>query len=239
MLLINHADVVNRLLSTWNFPKRLVDAIAMHHLPDEKIIRLAPQRAAEVATLALANRLAHALLLGSSGNNCQYPTEALMRVLDLKADAIKFIEEQIPDQTADIKRAILKSDDGPPHTDCRGRLLKKIHRAIRPLYISANPAMDGHRILLERLRETNDNRRPNVAVVYVPNVRDAEPLFKTLREREGAACILPLPVIVISPSPNVTLDPKLFAGRDHETIPSPFALSRLADAMNTLLLSED
>jgi len=239
MLLINHADVVNRLLNTWNFPKRLVDTIAMHHLPDEKIARLAPQKVGEVATLALANRLAHALLLGSSGNNCQYPTEALVRVLGLKPEAIKFVEEQIPDQTADVKQAILKSDDGPPQTDSRLRLLKKFRRAIRPLYVSANPAIDAYRILLERLRETNDDRRPNVAVLYLANTRDSESLFKTLRERENAGGIKSLPVIVISPSPNLTLDPKLFAGRDHEIVSSPFTLSRLADAMNTLLLSED
>jgi HD-like signal output (HDOD) protein/DNA-binding response OmpR family regulator len=239
MLLINHADVVNRLLNTWNFPRRLVDPIAMHHLPDEKILALAPHRVAEVATLALANRLAHALLLGSSGNNCQNPTEVLVRILDLKPDAITSIQDQIPDQTVDLKRAMLQSNDSPHGSDYRQKLLKKFRRPIRPLYISANPAVDGYRILLERLRETNYDRHPNVAVLYLANTRDKESLFKTLRESENAAGLKPLPIVVISPSPNLTLDPAFFAGRDHEIMPSPFALSRLADAMNTLLLSED
>jgi HD-like signal output (HDOD) protein/DNA-binding response OmpR family regulator len=238
MLLINHADVVNRLLNTWNFPRRLVDPIALHHLSDEKILALAPHRVAEVATLALANRLAHALLLGSSGNNCQNPTEVLVRILDLKPDAIKFIQDQIPDQTIDLKRAMLQSNDTPQGSDYRQKLLKKFRRPIRPLYIGSNPAIDGHQILLERLRETNDDRHPNVAVLYLANTRDKESLFKTLRERENAAGLKPLPIIVISPSPNLMLDPAFFAGRDHEIMPSPFTFSRLADAMNTLLLSE-
>ena len=236
MLLINHADVVNRLLNTWNFPRRLVDPIALHHLPDEKILALAPHRVAEVATLTLANRLAHALLLGSSGNNCQNPTDVLVRILELKPDAVKFIQDQIPDQTADLKRAMLQSSGSPQGSDYRQKLLKKFRRPIRSLYIRANPAIDGHRILLERLRETNDDRRPNVAVLYLANIRDKESLFKILRESENAAGLKPLPIIVISPSPNLTLDPAFFAGHNHEIMPSPFTLSRLADAFNSLVL---
>jgi HD-like signal output (HDOD) protein/DNA-binding response OmpR family regulator len=236
MLLINHAEVVDRLLNNWSFPRRLVEAIAMHHLPDEKILELAPQKAPEVATLVLANRLAHALLLGSSGNNCQYPTEALGRVLELKPDAIKFIEDRIPEQTADVKAAMLKSDNGPPGSDYARRLHKKFRRPMRSVYISANSPVDGHRILLERLGEANSNRRPNVAVLYLADTRDREVLFGTLRERENAAGVKLLPLIIVSPSSNLRLDPKLLAGREYQMIPSPFTLWRLADAFNSLVL---
>lgn len=239
MLLINHADVVDRLLNTWNFPRRLVEAIALHHLPVEKILALAPQRVDNVATLALANRLAHALLLGSSGNDCQYPTEALVEALELKPDAIKFVEDHISEQTADLKHAILKSDDAPPCLDDRQRLLKKLRRPIRPLYISSNPAIDGLRILLDRLTDPNDNHRRNVAILYLVKIRDGESLFAALRERENAEGIKPLPLIIVSPLQNLTLDPRLLAGREFKKMPSPFRLSRLADTANSLLLSDE
>jgi putative nucleotidyltransferase with HDIG domain len=91
MLLINHADVANRLLNAWNFPKRLIEAITMHHLSASEIASLQPQKRSEVGTLVLANQLAHALLLGSSGNNGQNATEELVQLLELKPDAIRRI----------------------------------------------------------------------------------------------------------------------------------------------------
>lgn len=236
MLLINHAEVVDRLLSTWNFPRRLVETIAMHHLSDEKILALSPQKCAAVATLALANRLAHAMLLGSSGNNCQYPTGALAKILELKPEAIKSIEQQIPQQTADLKSAMFERTDAAPRLDFRQRLLKKIHRPVQTLYVSANPAVDGHRLLLEQLGEPSGNGRLNMAAVYLSDMKERDALFAKLREQEKANCVRPLPLIVISPIVNLKLDPKLVGDRECRIVPSPFTLARLADTVNSLLL---
>jgi hypothetical protein len=239
MLLVNHADLTDRLLNAWNFPKRLTDTIAMHHLSIEKIVELAPSKVADVSTLVLADRLAHALLLGSSGNNCQYPTEALVQTLGLKPEAIKLIEAQIPEQTAALKYAMLQSENGPPCAVYRQRLLAKFHSPIRALYVSTNPTIDGYRILMEQLGDPNDDRRPNVAFLYLTDLRDSEALFKNLRERENAAGLKPLPLIVISPLSKLRLEPKITAGREYKIMPSPFSLARLADTVNSLPLSEE
>jgi HD-like signal output (HDOD) protein/CheY-like chemotaxis protein len=236
MLLLNHADLMDRVLDIWRFPRSLAEPIAMHHLSAGNIRSIAPRIVGEACTLALANRYAHALLLGSSGNNCQYPTDEFVEVLQLKAEAITFIEERIPQQTSDMKGAMLESGHGgEPGQDYRQLVLKNFRRPIRALYVSANAATDGFRILFDRLAHTDGPDRPNVAVVHLADIDERESLFKALRERETGAGLEPLPLIVISPLVNPTLEPRLLAGRMCKVMPSPFTLSRLADAVNGLI----
>jgi HD-like signal output (HDOD) protein/CheY-like chemotaxis protein len=233
MLQINHADAVDRLLCAWKFPKSLIQPIAMHHLSAEKIGKLAPEMITEVSTLALANRLAHALLLGSSGNNCQYSTDEFAKVLQLTPEAMAFIEQQIPTQTREMKNAMLQSGACEGCLDYRKIAMGKFRRPIRPIFIGASPETDGHRMLLDRLKDTNEPQRPNIAVMHLPTMNDS--LFGLLAEREKTAGAKPLPLIVLSPTSNLKLEPRLVAGRKYKVVPSPFVLSRLIDAINHLL----
>lgn len=85
MLLLNHADVMDRLLSAWKFPKHMVDPITFHHASAGSVRSAAPARVPEILRLGLANRLAHAMLLGNSGNETIYPTEEYCRALNISA----------------------------------------------------------------------------------------------------------------------------------------------------------
>ncbi len=239
MLLVNHAEIVSRLLGAWSFPRRLIDAISMHHLRTPKIVALPAQKATDVATVVLADRLAHALLLGSSGNSCIYPTEELAKYLALQPDAISLIEHQIPSQTADMKHVMLTGDNTAPRQDYRQRLLAKLQRPFRPFYVSADPVIDAHRILLDRLRQTEENRPENLAVVYLAERTDAQPLFQAIRQRETELCIRPLPVIVLTHPTASPPDRALLGERDHVKITCPFVFGQLADAINRLLLAND
>jgi HD-like signal output (HDOD) protein len=235
MLQINHVDVVDRLLLSWKFPKSLIQPIAMHHLSAEKIAKLAPGMIPEACTLALADRLAHALLLGYSGNDCQYSTHEFARVLELTPDAMKFIEQNIPKQTQDMKDAMLQSEDCEARPEFRQLALKKFNRPVRSLYISTFPEIDGYRILLDQLGDTAGNQSPNVVLMHLTEMKDQDSLFAMLRERENPSQTRPLPLIIISPLPNLKAKSDLLAGRKHKVLPPCFALSRLADTVNSLI----
>ncbi len=236
MLGLNHADLMDRVLNAWKFPKSLIEPIAMHHLSVGNIRVLSPEMVAEASTLALANRLAHALLLGSSGNDCQYATDEFVQFLKLESEAIKFIEKKIPEQTAEVKEAMLQSSNGGAGSDRRELALKQFKRPIRSLYVSTNRALDGYRILFDRLSEPAGNQGPNVAILHLTNMGDRESLFKVLQESESHAKVEALPLVIISPSANLKLEPGLLKGRECRIISSPFTLSRLIDAINTLLV---
>jgi HD-like signal output (HDOD) protein/CheY-like chemotaxis protein len=239
MLLVNHAEIAGRLLGAWNFPRPLIDAIAMHHLPASKIVSMPPQKGADVATLALADRLAHALLLGSSGNSCVYPIEELVKYLPIDPDSVRLIEQQIPSQTADMKHVMLSGDDASATPDFRQRAQAKLQRPLRPFYVSPEPAIDAHRIMLDRLRQMESSRAENLAVVYLAQKADPQALFQAIRQREAELCIRPLPVIVLMHPMGPSLDRALLSSRDHVKIVCPFAFGQLADAVNCLLVTDD
>jgi HD-like signal output (HDOD) protein/DNA-binding response OmpR family regulator len=234
MLGLNHADLMDRVLNAWKFPRSLVEPIAMHHLSVGNIRVLSPEMVDEASTLALANRLAHALLLGSSGNHCQYPTDEFAQFLKLEPGLIQFIEKKIPEQTMDMKYAMLQSGSTDASPDYRASVLNRFHQPIRPLYISANPTFDGYRILFERLAEPAGDEKPNVVILHLADMSDRESLFKTLQENENRAGVDLLPLIIISPFATAKLEPAFLTERTHRSVPSPFALSRLAEAVNSL-----
>jgi HD-like signal output (HDOD) protein len=130
MLLANHAELIEGLLKAWKFPERLIAPIAMHHLSAADIRTRAPDIIDEVCTLALADRFAHALLLGSSGNECQYPTAEFIEVLELQTEAMAYIKEQIPEQVVELKAAMMQSCAPTAPMDYRQIVLKSIRRSI-------------------------------------------------------------------------------------------------------------
>jgi hypothetical protein len=227
------------LLTAWKFPRSLIQPIAMHHLSAEKISRLAPDMVTEVSTLALANRLAHALLLGSSGNHCQYFTHEFAKILELTPDAMIFIEQQIPRQTLDMKNAMLQSGARDGYLEYRQLALENFHRPLRPLYVSTSAETDGYRILLERLKDTAPDERPNIAVMNLKDAIELESLTRQLEEREKRMGIKTLPLIIVSATTRLGPESKILGGRKHEMILAPFTLSRLADATNRLIQSEE
>ena len=77
MLLLNHADVMDRLLTGWKFSKHLIDPIMHHHLSVANARGVIPARRGEILRLGLANRLAHAMLLGDSGNVTIYRPKSM------------------------------------------------------------------------------------------------------------------------------------------------------------------
>lgn len=238
MLLLNHADLMGRFLTAWKFPKALVEPIGLHHLSVGNIRSLAPRMVAEVSTLALANRLAHGLLIGSSGNDTMYSTEEFVRILELKPEDIQRIEEQIPEQTTEIKCAMLRSG-GSDWPDYAQLLLKQFQRPIRPLYVSAAPAFDAYRMLFERLKASGDSGKPNVGIIHIANISEREALTDLMLETEQRIGSDPLPLIVISQYGALKLEPRILSGRMHHLLPSPFTLSRLAETVNKLLPPEE
>jgi putative nucleotidyltransferase with HDIG domain len=237
MLVINHANLIERVLRAWKFPESLIDPIAAHHHSVGAIRKELPRRVFEVCTLALADRLAHALLLGSSANDYQYPTEEIMEALNLAPDTIQLIEDQIVEQAVDMKYAMLQSGSMPQPLDYRQSVLKRLNKAFQPLYLSASAAIDGYRILFTRMKGSDVGHTPNVAVIYLATARSREATLKELRETEEQVGVAPLPVIIISPTTNLKFSPQQLGARQWRIIPSPFALSRFIDTANELIAS--
>jgi len=235
MLLINHADAMDRILHKWKFSKELVNPIALHQLSLGNIRRMAPNALNEVVTLALANRLAHALLLGSSGNLSLYPTEEFVSVLKLKSDIIKRIEEQIPGQTDDIKFSMLACSNQQAWSRLRDELAEQLHQPLRPIHVSAEPEFDALRIFCDRLRDSTEEESPNVGIIHIRRGQERAPLTERFKQAEAEASVEPLPLIILSPKGDIQLEERAMAGRQFELLPFPVSISRIIDAFNKIV----
>ena len=236
MLLINHADAMDRILHTWKFPKELINPIALHQLSLGNIRRMAPRSLNEVTTLALANRLAHALLLGTSGNLTLYPTEEFIDILGLKGDQIKDIEEEIHGQTDDIKITMLAQSKQRIWPRLRDELSDQLNQPLNAIYISAEPDFDCLRIFCDRMQSSTEQEAPNIGIIQIRNPRERVMLTTKYKEAEAKANVEPLPLIILSPKGNIQLEENFMVNRSAGLLPFPISISRFIGEFNKLVL---
>ncbi|TVQ80555.1 MAG: HDOD domain-containing protein, partial [Phycisphaeraceae bacterium] len=239
MLMMDHAEVMDRILRTWQFPKALFNPIVFHHLSAGNIRRTVPQESQEAATLALANCLAHAMLLGSSGNETIYPIEDLCDMLRLDPKQLLAIEREVPDETSDLKFSMLSRSDLGSWTERDAEWADAFGCEFRPLVVSLKPEFDSIRILCERLKDPMQVGKPNIALVRIRNARDRVPVGQALVDAERAAGVENLPVIAISAGGELALEHGLVSKRVNRNMRIPFAMSRLVRTVREVLEEQE
>jgi len=237
MLLANHADVTERLLREWKFDDGLAFPIACHHLNASNIRNSDRDLVRRAQELGLANRLAHAMMLGSSGNDVIYAVEDFTAALRIKPATYQRLLDRVPEETADLRLGMLTGLERnvPPAAERAG---KSIRAPFRPLYVSAVDGLDTYRVAAEKLRSDGDGP-PTAAVVRFTNVRERVMLTTRLREAEHAAKVDPLPLLLISPKANIDLERGAMKGRRAAHIPAPVTLHRLVGALRHVMAEDD
>lgn len=235
MLLYSHADVMDRVLHSWKFPKQLINPIVFHHLSAGNIRRSAPRQIAEVGMLALANRLAHALMLGSSGNESIYPTHDICQMLNIKADIVDAVRGIARDETDKLKFALLATSSTANWPQLRAVHREAIGAPFRPLFISDHAEYDAYRIFCEELADDESGEGPNVGVIHLTSQRERVPVTAAYHAAEEAAGAGRLPLIVLSPAGKVLPERSLLEGRPNEVIATPLVIHRFVEIAKSLL----
>ncbi len=234
-LLLNHADVMDRLLTSWNFPKHLADPIMHHHLSAGSVRGVAPTRMPEILRLGLANRLAHAMLLGTSGNETIYPTEEHCRALNIAPATIRAIEESARQQTDDTKFALMSHTAGIVWPRRSVQLRATLTVPFRPLYVSAAPELDAYRIFCNELAGPESQGPPNLAVMHIAATKERGLLTERLANAERDAGVPGLPLLILSPPGQAAVNDSLVAGRKCKSESTPVSVSRFIATVNSLV----
>jgi hypothetical protein len=235
MLLINHADAMDRILHKWRFPHELINPVAFHHLDLDGIRHMARTTFTEVATLALADKLAHALLLGGSGNDLVFPIGAFAEALGIASDDMLRIEAQTPEETDDMKLALLCHMDHRTWRRTDQVLRERFTRPFFPLTVSTRAAFDPVRMFCQRLAERGANEAPNVAVAYLSAGRDRAALSDALLAAEREAQVEPLPLVLVSNTGQADLDPAAMRGRRAVRLAMPMPIELFIQTVNELM----
>jgi len=236
LLLINHADAMDRVLHAWRFPKDLVNPVALHHLSVGNMRRMAPTTIEEAATLGLANRLAHALLIGSSGNNALYPTEEFAEALRIPETLFDRLLKEIPEGAADIKFAMLSHAKGVgAWTTALDAARDALPEPVRAVHASASPQFDASRLLFRRLEGEAGEATPNLAVVHLRHVRERQRVTQEFLGAERDAGAERLPLLTLSPTGGLQVDDGALRGRRTATLPTTVRLDVLLETIAGLL----
>lgn len=235
LLLMNHAEVMAKILQAWRFPKDLVSPIVFHHAAAADVRSAAPHQGAETLRLGLADRLAHAMMLGSSGNDTIYPTEEHCRLLGVEPAMVRQIEQTARQQTDDTKFALLSSSNGAPWARSVEQHRAALTVPFRPLYVSATPEVDAYRIFCGELAGPTDGEPPNLAVVHIGAPKERAGMPERLAAAEREAGVQGVPVLMLSPGGQFVLDDNTIAGRRSQALSTPTPISRFVAAANGLV----
>lgn len=235
MLLLNHAEGMDRLLHTWNFSKEFIDPVVFHHLSLDNIRQITPHRIDDVATLALANRLCHALMLGNSGNDAIYQIEEFCEVLELDAQVIQLIEQTAHNETETLRLGLISGSNEDSSQNNRDYHRSAITISFRPLFVSFRPQFDAFRIFCDQLADCND-KPPNVGVIHFTDAKECKGVLEEYMAAETKCGVLPLPLIILSPTAQLPNIDKELTGRQTHVLPIPVVIPRFIEAINSALL---
>lgn len=235
LLLLSHADVMERVLQGWNFARELINPIVLHHHSPAEIRDAAPRQQAECLRLGLADRLAHALMLGGSGNEALSPTEDFCRALGLDGEALARVLTGIRQKTDELKLAMLAASSSGAAPPVAERVRSRLRGPLRPVYISAEPRLDAFRHFFDELAGEDDGGAPNLAVARVAAPREQPQVAAALLEAlQDAGAGMP-PLIVLTPEDKPAPADTLWPVPPLATITTPTTVNRLVEAANAAL----
>lgn len=119
--------------------------------------------------MALANRLAHALLLGASGNETIYPVNDLAAMLGLEADRLTRIVHDVRAELLSIHAVLLTHADSADWTDQAERVRGQFRAAPHPLWLHSPNAIEAYRLFFDRVASPDEAQSPNLLVLVLEN----------------------------------------------------------------------
>ncbi|TVQ59201.1 MAG: HDOD domain-containing protein, partial [Phycisphaerales bacterium] len=231
MLLVNHAELMDRVLLRWKFPRMFVNPIAFHHLSPNDARRAAPNQINEVYTVMLADRLAHAMLIGAGACDAVSPTGELAHALGLDAQSLSEIMERSRARAQSMRKSVIAAMGLRPTSDAATLTRARLRDHFRPLFIGAQPGTDAWRCICDALGDKGGDP-PNVIIAHIEHTKDRAALSTSLLHEERAERCEGLPLLILSPNAEYTLREDALAGRRHARLPSTLTLDAFADAVN-------
>jgi HD-like signal output (HDOD) protein/DNA-binding response OmpR family regulator len=197
-LILTHADGIEPMLRSWHLPPELTEPLINHHVTIGNARKISPKRLMDIATVGLANRLCHAMLLGTSGNDVLYPTEPHCRALGLAALDVREMREDVESETALLRRSMLSELGARGAREMVTEVRQRLDRWLTPLCIGPGDAIDPARVFFNRL--SADAETPNLAVIRIDDVRAARTRIDDLIKAEREVGVISLPSVILADS---------------------------------------
>ncbi len=235
MMLLDHCDILGLALERWQFPREFIAPVVNHHRSIHAIKRLRPSERDGAAIVALANRLAHALLLGSSGNEVVYPLDDLVEMLGLAPSQVTKLAATIPSEANGLKAVMLSHASDCNWPDLIADLKQQLTRAFRPLCVSMEPDIDAYRMFCERIAHWDGEGQPTVGIMYLREAAELPALAAAFDSAECKHGLTSMPVILICGKGQVDAGSAWVRARCHVLLKTPVPMTRILTAVEEVL----
>ncbi len=232
---MDHCDILQHILEYWKFPKDLIIPVVHHHKPLQKIRHLMAAYVEPAAIVALANQMAHALLMGSAGNEMIYPLDDLVEMLGLKEEFFAQIEENIPNETTSMKLSLISRSNTDTIQDFVSVVKKRFKMDVSPLFGEIQSWSNSFRMFFKRVFGESGITPPNLGIIYVRNEKEGEKIIQLYEKLERNANCGALPVLIIYGQKDIKLREEFLESHRQVQLLAPVRITTLVEKINHLL----
>lgn len=226
---LSHADATQFLLSKWNMPGSIVEAASLHELPIGKL-RDVRQNRQSVLVVALANRLAHALVAGNGGNARLLQYHDLTSELSLDRGDIEKITAVALQRMTDMEMFYATQSSKHFCNPLAVELAKRVTTLPRIAVIGPNAPVDPFSLFFKQLGWL-ETEQPAVAVIAAHSQLDFTRYLPTLQKLDSTSQRR-VAVIAATYDGSLHVPSEWSHGRQLEAISLPCGYSRLVDAVS-------
>lgn len=230
-----HADVTRAVLEEWRLPRTTIEAAAGHDsIAPDRSQRGAAQVAATV--VALANRIAHAVVLGNSGAPTLLSTARFVDALDIAPAVAAKIARGICDRVNDTELFYACSGSTHLREAFSRELASQVAKPPR-IAVIARRDDDPVRLFCDQMG-WSESERPTVAVVSAAASGDLKAGVAELASLE-ARLQRPLPLVVVRAFPAEAPLPDGLQARPHASVRLPVTYAEFIRTCTTLAESTE
>ncbi len=235
LMLMDHCDILARALERWQFPRDFIVPVVNHHRSVTTLKRLGEQHGERAGVIALSDRLAHALLLGSSGNDVIYPLEELAEFLSITPSLLTEIVGNVVDETRDLKFSMLARTNETTWPDFATQIEDRIGESLRPLYLGSGSDADATYLFVDRIKSINEERPPNLAIGCLRKAHDLSKMIATLEAEERKFTASNTPLLMVTSDHSIQHDQALLRARPSEILRTPMRIATFVRSIKNLM----
>lgn len=174
LLGMTHGEVFQYVFARWRFTAFMIEPIVHHHTSLRQIQQLPREHQHHTIVLALADRMAQALMLGSGGIDMLYPVRELVEALRIQPDCLGTMIAEVSEELSDLKLALFcrTPSDSWPHQP--SVIQSQFTEPPRVVYHGPEDPSDTLRLFLNVIGVVSDEQPPNLDVIYLRETQDTQ-----------------------------------------------------------------
>lgn len=225
---LSHADATRALLKQWNISPAIIEASSLHEAPVGQLTGM-KEDSQSLLTVALANRMAHALIAGNSGNAQLLPYHEFASALGLDDHAIERIGTAALAKLTDIQLFYAAQSSQTFCESMGSELTSSVTMPPRVAVPASKSQGDPISVFFNQLGWLK-SEEPTVAIIVAATQDDLKrqlPALEKLDSNAGEA----IPLVVATYGQDLEISTEILSSRPVETITLPCDYVRLVDTV--------